>query len=321
MGWNSTLSTHSVAAGQRVEYWNAAACSSLLAQRADPHDATVFSGHMRIGDIGGLRLAEISSTPATIWHSREHVARAAAEHFLLRIQRAGESVTSQVGREVRLFSGDFTLCDARRPYSLHFTEPASFLTLRIDRAMLERHIAMPERLMLVRVPGDTGLGLLVSRLLRRIAEAFDEAINPFTYPRISNAVMEMLAGAYADLGGESARAGSTGPILRARIIEFVEGRLGDASLSPTQVARQFGISRRYLHGLFELGEETLASYIWRRRLERARFALLDERRRDCRLTQLAAEHGFKTLAHFSRCFRAEFGCSPRQLRRHRRTSD
>lgn len=315
MGWTSTLSTDSVAPDQRVEYWNAAACSALVAQRADPHDTTRFSGRMRSGDIGGLRLAELGSTPATIWHSEEHVARAAAEHFLLRIQRSGQSVTAQAGREVRLFAGDFTICDSRRPYSLRFIEPASFLTLRIDRDTLERYVERPERLVLVRVPGDAGLGLLVSRLLRRIADSFEDAINPFTYPRISSGVMELLASAYAGLGGAAPRGDFVGSALRARVIDFVESRLGDASLTPTQVALKFCISRRYLHCLFESGEETLASYIWRRRLERARFALLDPRRAASTMTELAAEHGFKTLAHFSRSIRAAFGRSPRQLRK------
>lgn len=314
MAWISTLSTDFVASDQRVDYWNAAACSALVAQCADPHDKARFSGRMRSGDIGGIRLAELGSTAATIWHSKEHVARAAGEHFLLRVQRSGESVTSQAGREVRLFTGDFTLCDSRRPYSLHFTEPASFLTLRIDRASLERHFGMPERLMLVRVPGDAGFGLVASRLLRRIASNFEAVVNPLTYPRVSSAVLEIVASAYAGLSGGPRGRESLATTLRARIIDFVESHLGDASLSPSYVAQKFQISRRYLHCLFETGDETLANYIWRRRLERARFALLDARSSNCTLTQVAEGHGFKTLAHFSRSFRQAFGLCPSELR-------
>jgi AraC-like DNA-binding protein len=303
-----------VAPDQRVDYWNAAACSALVAQCADPQDKTRFCGRMRSGDIGDIRAVELGSTAATIWHSKEHVARGAGEHFLLRVQRTGESHTSQDGREVRLHAGDFTLCDARRPYRLHFTEPASFLTLRIGREALRRFFAAPEQLVLVRVAGDTGLGLVASRLLGRIADSFDAVVNPITYPRLSSAVLEIVASAFADLGGEPLCREPHSAILRARIIEFVESHLGDVSLSPTSVALEFGISRRYLHGLFESGEETLANYIWRRRLERARHALLDGRRMGCTLTQLAEMNGFKTLAHFSRNFRAAFGQSPKELR-------
>jgi AraC-like DNA-binding protein len=314
MAWISTLSTDGVAPDQRVDYWNAAACSALVAQCADPHDKARFSGRMRCGDIGDIRAVELGSTAATIWHSREHVARAAGEHFLLRVQRSGESHTSQDGREVRLRTGDFTLCDAQRPYRLHFTEPASFLTLRISRTALRRYFGAPEQLVLLRVPGDAGLGLVASRLLSRVANSFDVVVNPLTYPRLSSAVLEIVAGAFAGQVGAPIGAGRHSAIFRAKIIEFVESRLADASLTPTSVAQEFGISRRYLHGLFEAGEETLARYIWRRRLECARYALLDARRTGRTLTQLAEEHGFKTLAHFSRNFRAAFGHSPKELR-------
>src|SRR5262245_52779535 len=100
MTWLTTLSTDHVSRDLRVDHWNSAACTALVAQCADPHDAARFAGRMRGGDIGGIRLVDLGSTPATIWHSKEHVANAAGEHFLLRIQRSGESITSQDGREV-----------------------------------------------------------------------------------------------------------------------------------------------------------------------------------------------------------------------------
>jgi AraC-like DNA-binding protein len=314
MAWLTTVSTDHVTRDRRVDYWNAAACSALVAQCADPADKAHFSGRMRSGDIGDIRMVELSSAPATVRHAKEHVARVAGEHFLLRIQRSGESVTLQDGQEVRLLPGDFTLCDSRRQYSLSFTSPASFLTLRFDRATLNRHFGRPDRLLLVRVPGDHGFGLLASRLLQRIADGFDDVVNAITYPRLSNAVMEIVFAACEELGGESRGRRQQAVVRRACILDFVESHLGDPTLAPSEVARRLGISRRHLHGLFEAGTETLASYIWRRRLERARFVLLDSRRSGWTLSQIAAENGFKTLAHFSRSFRQAFGSSPNELR-------
>jgi len=317
MVWGTTLSTDRVPPDRRVDFWNAAACSALVAQCADPVDRARFSGRMRCGDLGDIRVVELGSDAATIWHSKEHVARVSGEQYLLRIQRLGESVTSQDGREVRLRSGDFTLCDALRPYHLRFSGPASFLTLRIDRATLLRHVGAPERLVLRRIPGDNGPGLLASRLLCGIADAFDAVVDPVAFPRLSSAVLDIVATAYAGYCGEPG-CNRHASILRARILNYVESHLGDAMLSPTRVAGAFGISRRYVHSLFESTDEPLGSYIWRRRLERARLVLLDPRYASRTLTQIAEEHGFKTLAHFSRSFRQTYGAAPRDFRDHAR---
>jgi AraC-like DNA-binding protein len=318
MVWGTTLSTDRVPPDRRVDFWNAAACSALVAQCADPLDRARFSGRMRCGDLGNIRVVELSSDAATIWHSKEHVARVPGEQYLLRIQRRGESVTSQDGREVRLRSGDFTLCDALRTYRLHFTSPATFLTLRIDRAALLRHLGDPQRIALVRVPGDSGLGLLASRLLCGIADAFDAVVDPVALPRLSSAVLDIVATAYTGYCRAPGRSRHAS-ILRARILNYVESQLGDAMLSPTRVAGAFGLSRRYLHSLFESTDEPLGSYIWRRRLECARLVLLDPRYAGRTLTQIAEEHGFKTLAHFSRSFRQTFGAAPRDFRDQART--
>lgn len=319
MVWGTTLSTDQVAPHRRVDFWNAAACSALIAQCADPVDTRRFSGRMRCADLGDIRVVELSSDAATIWHSKEHVARVSGEQYLLRIQRRGDSVTAQDGREVRLRTGDFTLCDALRPYCLRFSDQAAFLTLRIDRATLDRHIGSPERMALVRIPGDSGPGLLASRLLCGIADTFDALVHPVAIARLSSAVLDIVSTAYAGFDSQPGR-DCHASILRARILGYVESHLGDAMLSPTNIAGSLGYSRRYVHSLFESADEPLGSYIWRRRLERARLVLLDARYANRTLTQIAEEHGFKTLAHFSRSFRQAYGATPRDFRERARAA-
>jgi len=320
MAWVTTLSTDRVACDRRIDFWNAAACSALIAQCADPVDRTRFSGRMRCGDIGDIRVVELGSEAATIWHSREHVARASGEHYLLRIQRLGESVTMQDGRDVLLRAGDFTLSDALKPYSLRFSGRATFLTLRIDRALLARHIGEPERMVLVRVPGDSGPGLLASRLLCGIADTFDSVVDPVTTLRLSSAVMDIIATAYAGFCSDGDGRERRARVLRSRILNYVDTHLDDTRLSPTRVAEAFGLSRRHVHSLFESTDETLGGTIWRRRLESARLVLLDPGHAGSSLTRIAEEHGFKTLSHFSRSFHQAYGTPPREFRERARAA-
>ena len=98
-------------------------------------------------------------------------------------------------------------------------------------------------------------------------------------------------------------------LLRARI--FAEEALGEP-LSLARVAREAALSPFHFHRLFRSAfGETPSAFIRRRRLERAREALLST---DKPVTEICLDAGFSSLGSFSTLFRARFGASPRQLR-------
>ncbi len=101
-------------------------------------------------------------------------------------------------------------------------------------------------------------------------------------------------------------------VLFPEICRWVESRLHDPRLSPREIAGAHAVSVRTLHALFAPTGESVSGFIKRRRLERARAELLE--RPDLAVTRVALRWGFTNAAHFSRCFRAEFAVSPRELR-------
>ena len=58
-----------------------------------------------------------------------------------------------------------------------------------------------------------------------------------------------------------------------------------------------------------------SDYIWAQRLDAARRALCDPACAARTVSEIAFSLGFNDAAHFSRAFRARFGCSPRDVRR------
>ena len=61
---------------------------------------------------------------------------------------------------------------------------------------------------------------------------------------------------------------TVGPALLAAILEYVESRLNDPSLTVAEVAAHFGIGKRYVHKLFEPTGESFSRHVLDRRLER-----------------------------------------------------
>jgi AraC-like DNA-binding protein len=100
----------------------------------------------------------------------------------------------------------------------------------------------------------------------------------------------------------------------AALKESVEIRLSDPSLCPAHIAAEHGISTRQLHRLFRQAGIPFGAFVRRRRLERCRDDLADPGLRPLPMTEIAYRWGFSDSAHFSRCFRAAFGCTARDFR-------
>ena len=90
--------------------------------------------------------------------------------------------------------------------------------------------------------------------------------------------------------------------------------LEDPSLKASKIADSIGISESHLHATMKKHGATVGSAIILRRLERCAQDLASPRFREARITDIAFGRGFSDGAHFSRCFKARFGCSPTQFR-------
>ncbi|MFV2171690.1 helix-turn-helix transcriptional regulator [Actinomadura sp. LOL_016] len=75
------------------------------------------------------------------------------------------------------------------------------------------------------------------------------------------------------------------------------------------------MSLSYLHRVFQADGTTVAGWIRRRRLERARRDLADPALHDLPVGRIAARWGFTHPAVFTRAFRAAYDVTPSEYRR------
>lgn len=98
-----------------------------------------------------------------------------------------------------------------------------------------------------------------------------------------------------------------------RASEAIQQRLHESALTPESIAREQGVSRRYLDALFKrLEKRSLSAAIRDSRLERAAQTLRTQS--DLKLLTLALSLGFENQSHFARRFKQRFGVSPTQYR-------
>ena len=97
----------------------------------------------------------------------------------------------------------------------------------------------------------------------------------------------------------------------ARVRELIEVLLPTGRCSIVQVARSLGVDRRTVQRRLAHSGETFSSVLNAVRAELAERLVPNPRRS---LTEIAEELGFSEPSAFSRWFRGQFGCSPKQWR-------
>jgi AraC-like DNA-binding protein len=127
------------------------------------------------------------------------------------------------------------------------------------------------------------------------------------------AVIEFLVATLATDGGTRTRGGADGAraALLHRILQRMETTLGNPDLSIVTLARDVGISPRYLRRLFAADQMSFAATLKARRLERCRADLTSPLHAQLGISEIAFRWGFNDAAHFSRSFRERYG--PRRV--------
>jgi AraC family transcriptional activator of tynA and feaB len=310
-----TFSTAELPPHRRLEYWNDLTGDAFTPLVTDPVDRRAFAGRLTRTQVGAIRLAEARSEPAIVRHSRQHVARTRDASFMLCLQLDGVSVNRQQGREAVLRYGDFHLLDSSRPYEVSFQQFNRMLVLSVPHPELARRMPNPESVVGIAMSGRSGVSGLLSSLLCNFWQQRRTGDETFLSPRFSEAILDLVASAYACITAAAPDGSSIAIARREQIRSYIETHLHDPALTPGSVAAAVHLSPRRLHQLFEADGETVGAYILRRRLEECARAMSDAAQRSRTVTEIAFLHGFNNASHFGRVFRERYQTTPSDYRR------
>ncbi|MFF7609961.1 helix-turn-helix domain-containing protein [Streptomyces parvulus] len=104
--------------------------------------------------------------------------------------------------------------------------------------------------------------------------------------------------------------------LVSRITAYVRRHLTEPDLSPDRIAREHAISRRHMYAVLGRAGISLEQWVIGERLEAACRLLVSPRHTGLPVSAVAARCGFSSPSHFTRRFRAAYGVTPREWRRH-----
>lgn len=308
------VSTDEANGQDKIAYWIDMVCAHLVQvdcrHVADPAD---FSGSVSKLALPQLEIAQIRAGGQVVHRTTRQISQASDEFILVNIQRSGEGLLRQNGREAFLKPGDFAVYSSTRPYELAFEENFEQTVLILPAQALPQMHDDIERLSALTVSGKRD----ASRLLLKLADAACETAHGLQVEiqlLLAQTILQTLTAATSALCADHKRPVSMARYHMARIKSFVSTHLHDPDLNVDKIAAAAGISTSHLHRLFIAEQKGVMEWVWEQRLSACKRDIAEAGKAHFSISDIAFQWGYSDASHFSRAFRAQFGMSPREWR-------
>jgi AraC-like DNA-binding protein len=299
-------STANVHPRDKIAYWVDELCRTVARADCEPRRDQLFFGEIYADTLGCIGAVTYSLVAQVFTRSPRQTAHQPANIFTFGLQLAGDGLASQDGRDTVLRPGELVLIDAMRPSRLAFAGSFVRTTLAFPRSTLLRRLGHAEHFIGKPIDGTMGVGGLLSPLLRELPSRAN-TVPAALQERVAENLLDLIATALlADRGEAPLSPGMT--LVQVKV--WIEAHLGEP-LSADCIAAACCLSVRHLNRLFRHESTSLMRYVWKRRLARCHRDLSDPAMRKRLVSDIAFSAGFNDFSHFSRAYRARYGCTPR----------
>ena len=262
--------------------------------------------------MGKLNIVAFESGPCVATRT-ERCLKAATDDDVLLCRQMGNSSAHQDGRDAGSGPGDVYILDPRRTFSVRVASTANGLIFKVPRSEFEARLGNIASYTALTLSPKQPVPALASDFLAMLAARTD-AIDQSTGGKLVQQALDLVALAFEKASGEVAQLSSTRATTLMRLKAIIEKRLHDPALKPAVVAAAAGISVRYANALLAHENSSLERFIVLSRLERCRQSLENPSQLSRTISEIAYSCGFSDMSHFARRFKAQFGCSPSEVR-------
>ncbi|MFM0257235.1 helix-turn-helix domain-containing protein [Paraburkholderia sediminicola] len=309
------VTTENISPGARLGFWTRQVSSLMTNLECSSVVGDRFHGSIKIRSMSATSMFLLSTAAHNVARATPRYGGMGDETVFVCVQGSGTAVVEQDCRQAVLRPGDITLLDTSQCFSADFPGDMEQLVLLVPRKQLRQRVGMVERLTATVLSGDSPLGAITGDFLRSFARDVGRLRAPVAV-RLEEQAIDMISMAFTSTMDEiEPRASATRSALAYRGRAYIESNLRSPNLSPTDVAEQLGISRRYLSTVFSCDGLPVERFIRERRLEKCARDLADRGLISRSIGDIAFSWGFNNLTHFSQAFKTMFGLSPREYRK------
>lgn len=272
-----------------------------------------FRGGMGCRRYDDVILAEFAFDAVEGVRSSATIKHADDDYVGLALIVDGGELYSAGRQEALTRAHELLVWDAMRPATFRSGNGTRLLNILFPRSLAVQHVPNIDDLTCRKIGPETGNGVILASHVATVHEVIDQVPNA-RRSGVFRATLDLLASCFHP--DEPVLRGRTG--YRQAMLRKVEAHVREALFEPgfgvESVAAHFRVTPRYLHRLFAPTGLSFSQWVRNERLSRARRALASPAFTGESITGLALRFGFCDAAHFSRSFKAQYGCSPKRFR-------
>jgi AraC-like DNA-binding protein len=307
------FSTDGIPEGDRTAFWREHYGHVMLRVDIEPAPDMLFEASSRCLSLPGLLLMEGSSSPVKISRGGQYLADG-NDDVVLAINRSGSVVVNSNGREQSLGDGEAIVLSGGEAASFHRTSLGRSFALRVPRTMFESTVVSLDDALMRPISSDRGALKLMEDYARWLLNAgnIDHQLLNISVRHIQD-LLALTIGPTADFADTARTRG-----LRAARLKlaksFIVAHSSRRDLSVSAVATSLSVTPRYVQRLFEADGTTFSEFLTGQRLARAHRLLCEPSSSPTAISTIAYDVGFGDLSYFNRCFRRQYGVTPREVR-------
>ena len=230
------LSTQGLPKTGRAAAWGALYATRMSHVEFTPGDHGNFDAELRIGQFGPIKLARLTLDNCSVERKRNHIVRNSPRLYNFLLQAEGSSTFYHCGKEARLETGDFVLCDTGLPHYWRTDACSVTVMVRVPGDILRTYLPTPEQYCGRHLGRATGLTGAVATMVRELSEGSGGEILPVYEDRVARYLLEMISMSYAMAMEPEQDASAIAWQRRKDVIEFIEDNLRDPELSPATIS-------------------------------------------------------------------------------------
>ncbi len=256
-----------------------------------------------------------SSTPLKFRRNWHHIRRDKADLSVLWFVKRGSIVFSQSSGKQVVKADQCVISRTRQPFQMNCL---------VDEESRHEvlHVVAPTHMLSAHIPDHVQSGTAFSfrqgdchLALRTFELLYEEgaSVSVKTADGLAREAISALGSAFT--ATPAVRPRSAGDKRFEDVQAFIQRNLGNPDLSADVVAREIGVSYRYLLHVLKTHGTSFSDLVWSNRLVRAQNLLASDELRHLSVGHISYMAGFKSPAHFSRMFKSATQITPANFRR------
>ena len=309
------FSTDSVERAKRYAAWQGAICDVYVHVDVNSEQRTDYRGFIREARFGAVTMTDVLLSEQKITRRPRHIVKLDKDCYYAQFIQRGRMNVLQAGKTLVSNAGVGAIFSATESYDLECVGEIRSFYLELPRKEFAGRFPHDRIPLAATVGTSRGLGRIAAEFCSTLA-AEGSTLDADVRARLGDELMDVIALALDAGQGDEPSADHAVQQARLRSVKaWIEDHLTDPDLSLEKIAKNNGISLRYLHYLFRVDDMSASEWVWDRRLQRCYDFLTRPELNNLSVTEVAYRLGFNSSSHFSTTFRRKFGVRPSDVRR------